>query len=104
MAESERPERRKTKRVPFVQEIEVVGVGMPRCSDIGTGGLYLETVQVFPVGTQLALRFKLHDTDEQPIEVQARVLYMHEGIGIGLGFVDLNSGDRARIVKFMEHG
>ncbi|MBI3595898.1 MAG: PilZ domain-containing protein [Nitrospirae bacterium] len=104
MDETERPERRKDKRGTFIKEVEVIGLGIHRCSDIGTGGLYLETVQLFPVGTQLALRFKLYDGDAQPIEVRTRVIYVHEGVGIGLGFIDLNSDDRARIVKFIEQG
>ena len=48
------------------------------------------------------LRFKLREADEHPIQIQARVLYIHEGVGMGLGFVNLNSDDRARIVKFIE--
>jgi hypothetical protein len=66
--------------------------------------MYLITKQVFPMGAQTAVRFKLHDADVQPIQVQARVLYIHEGIGIGLGFVDLDPVVRARIAKFIEHG
>jgi PilZ domain len=104
MDEIERPERRINQRGPFIQEVEVIGLGIHRCSDLGTGGLYLETVQLFPVGTPVALRFKLYESDEQPIVVQTRVIYVHEGVGIGLGFVDLKPDDRARIVKYMEQG
>ena len=53
MDETERPERRIDKRGPFIKEVEVIGVGMHRCSDLGTGGLYLETVQLFPVGEKM---------------------------------------------------
>jgi len=104
MDENERPERRINKRGPFIQEVEVIGLGIHRCSDLGTGGLYLETVQLFPVGTQLALRFKLSEGDAEPIMVQTRVIYVHEGVGIGLGFVDLKPDDHARILKYMEQG
>jgi len=95
-------ERRRNERVPFHKEVEVVGVGMHRSSEISIGGIYLITKQAFPPGNPITLRFKLHEADAQPIQVRARVLYTHKGIGIGLGFIDLNSDDLARIVKFIE--
>ncbi|MBI3609824.1 MAG: PilZ domain-containing protein [Nitrospirae bacterium] len=104
MAETGPDERRRNERAPFYKEVEVVGAGMHRCSEISIGGIYLVTKQGFPMGTRITLRFKLYDADERPIQVQARVLYIHEGVGVGLGFVGLNSGDRARIVKFIEQG
>jgi hypothetical protein len=64
--------------------------------------MYLDTHEHFPTGTQLHLRFKLHDADPQPIEILARVLYVHEGIGIGLGFIDLRPEDQVKIQKFVE--
>lgn len=79
-----------------------MGVGIRRCSDLSSGGMYLDTHEHFPTGTRLALRFKLRDTDPQPIQVQVRVLYVHEGVGIGVGFIDLKPEDQAKIVKFVE--
>jgi len=102
MDETDRPERRQNKRGPFIQEVEVIGLGIYRCSDLSVGGMYLETVQLFHVGTDLSLRFKINDGEVQPIAVQSRVIYAHEGVGIGLGFVDLKPADHARIVKFIE--
>jgi len=102
MAEPMQEDRRKHKRVHFIKEIEVVGVGIRRCSDLSIGGMYLDTHEHFPTGTQLHLRFKLHDADPHPIEIQARVLYVHEGLGIGLGFIDLRPEDRVKILKFVE--
>lgn len=102
MAEPGQEERRKNKRVHFIKEIEVVGVGIRRCSDLSVGGMYLDTHEHFPMGTQLHLRFKLHDADPQPIEIQARVLYVHNGVGIGLGFIDLKPEDRVKVLKFIE--
>ena len=102
MVETKQDGHRQNKRVSFIKEIEVVEVGIQRCSDISIGGLYLETVHHFPMGTLIDLRFKLHDADEHVIQVQARVLYVHEGVGIGLGFVNLNPDDHVRITKFIE--
>jgi len=102
MADPKNDERRNSGRVPFDKEVEVVGVGMHRSSDISIGGMYLNAKQGFPPGNPITLRFKLQDADAQPIQVRARVLYTHKGVGIGLGFIDLNSDDLARIVKFIE--
>jgi hypothetical protein len=102
MSESESSERRRRKRVPFIQEVEVVGVGRHRCSDLSIDGMYLETIHSVPVGSICELKFKLHDSDPQPIQVQACVLYVHDGVGMGLGFVNLTPADLERIKKFME--
>jgi PilZ domain len=102
LPETEHPERRQHKRIPFINEVEVVGVGMHRCEDLSVGGLYLETVHAFPLGTLFDLQFKLRNADEHSIKVQARMLYRHEGVGAGLSFVGLNREDREKIVKFIE--
>jgi PilZ domain len=101
MAASDNKMRRRYRRVPFIHEVEVVDVGMHRCSDLSPGGLYIETVHSFPVDSVVTLRFQLGDADEPPISVRARVLYIHEGIGLGLAFVDLNPHDRERLEHFI---
>jgi PilZ domain len=102
MDEPTQNERRRNRRVHFVKEIEVVGVGTRRSTDLSIGGMYLDTHEHFPQGTYIELRFKLHDTDPQPIQVHARVLYVHEGVGIGLGFINLKPEDGVKIMKFVE--
>jgi hypothetical protein len=104
MAKTEQPDRRRRKRIHFIKEVEVVGVGIRRCSDLSIDGMYLETVHSVPVGTLFDLKFKLQDKDEQPIKVQARVQYVHEGIGIGVGFVNLRPEDLERIKKLIDSG
>lgn len=94
-------ERRVHKRVPFIQDVEIVGVGMRRCSDLSIGGMYLEAVSTFAEGEVLGIRFKLQNTDPQPIEVQVKVLYVHPSVGVGLSFVDLKPADRERIGRFV---
>ena len=95
-------ERRIEKRVPFIKEIEVVGIGTRRCSDLSIGGMYLETVAIFPVGTVLDLRFKLDDSSEDSIQVQARVSYVHSGMGLGLRFINLSPTNGEKIQKWID--
>jgi hypothetical protein len=99
--EPREPDRRKQKRIHFIKEVEVVGVGVRRCSDLSTDGMYLETVHSVPVGTLCDLQFKLSDTDPQPIKVQGRVIYVHDGVGMGLSFVNLKPEDSERIKQFV---
>ncbi|HUJ79890.1 MAG TPA: PilZ domain-containing protein [Nitrospiria bacterium] len=93
---------RQFQRMPFIQDVEVIGVGQHRCSDLSVGGLYLETVHPFPEGSIVSLRFKLHASDEQVLTVRARVVYVHEGVGLGLSFVDLHPYYREKIETFIK--
>ncbi len=102
MAETEQPDRRQQKRIHFIKEVEVVGAGMRRCSDLCIDGMYIETIHSVPVDTVFDLKFKLHDSDEHPIKVQARVRYVHESVGMGVDFVNLKPEDLERIKKFIE--
>lgn len=101
MTEDRLDNRRKSNRVPFMQEVEIVGVGMRRCSDISVGGIYLDTVSIFAENEILTLRLKLPGADPRAIEVRARVRYVHPSVGVGLEFLDLRPEDRERIEKLI---
>lgn len=94
-------ERRRHERAFYCNEVEVVGYGPRRSSDLSIGGMFLESIAGYPLGTVLQLRFKLKEEDTTPIAVQARVLYAANGIGVGLEFLDLNPGDRMRIATLV---
>src|SRR5688572_19649396 len=94
-------ERRIHKRVSFVSEVEIVGVGVRRCSDLSVGGIYLDTTSFLPEGTLLQLRFKL-PSDERLIEVKAQSLYGVPGLGVGVCFVDLSPENLEIIKKFID--
>lgn len=92
---------RRHRRIPFHQEVEVVGVGIRRCTDISVGGLFLETVQSFATGERLHLRFKLTDGTDTPIDVTGIVRYAQEPVGAGVAFADLTRADAARLEAFI---
>ena len=104
MAEIIHHERRQHRRIPFIREVEVIGTGIFSCSNLSSGGLYLETVRTFLVGTVIELRFKLRVTDEHPMTIQACVVFVHEGAGIGFSFINLDLEDHEEIVRFIEQG
>lgn len=94
-------ERRIDKRIPFVNEVEIVGIGMRRCSDLSIGGIYLDTTSFFPEGTDLQIRFKLRSSDEKSIEVNARALHSTAGLGVGLFFLNLSPEALEKIRAFI---
>jgi len=102
MTELRQNERRRYRRITFIKEVDAIGVGKLRCSDLDLGGMHLETVHSYPVGTILDLWFKLRDTDEHPILVQAKVVYVLNGMGVGLGFSSIKPEDRQKLEKFIE--
>jgi hypothetical protein len=94
-------ERRHSERVLFCNEVEVVGYGPRRSSDLSPGGMFIETIAAFPRGTVLELRFKVQEDERDPICVKARVLYSADSIGVGVEFLDLLPEDRRRIERVL---
>jgi uncharacterized protein (TIGR02266 family) len=80
-------------------------------TNISEGGLFLETVNPFPPGTKLLLRFNLPDSDKI-IEVVGEVVYKVEEIfdieewdlpGMGIRFMAVNPEDAKLIREFIEN-
>ena len=94
-------DRRHSQRALFCNEVEVVGYGPRRSSDLSAGGMFIETIAAFPRDTVLQLKFKLAANEPAPIVVQARVLYVANGIGVGVEFMDLAGDDRVRIERIV---
>ena len=102
MVEAGQPERRHAKRISFIHEVEVEGLGKLRCLDISCGGMYLESPTSFPKDTVVDLQIKLQESDSQPIRSKARVVYVHEGVGMGLSFIELSEQDSDKIRELVE--
>lgn len=94
-------DRRNSQRALFCNEVEVVGYGPRRSADLSAGGMFIESIAAFPRDTVLKLKFKLGDNDSAPVVVQARVLYVAKGIGVGVEFMDLTPEDRTRIERLL---
>jgi len=102
MANIQQDEKRSNKRVSFTKDIEVIGWGKYPCMKLSCAGMYLEMKNALPVGSLVDIRFKPNDSDAEPVQVQARVLYVHKGTGVGFGFVDLQPEYRKKILKVVE--
>ena len=102
MSGTRQQKRRQHNRVPCITVVEIQDIGLFRSLEIGVGGMYIETITSYPVGTILELQFKLNKSDDRPIKVLGNVVYDHKCIGIGIRFLDLKPEDREKIEKFME--
>jgi len=68
------------------------GTRLPaRTSELGLNGCYIDTLELFPVGTLVHLRIL---KDNGVFETSGRVLYCHPGIGMGIVFVDSTPDQR----------
>jgi hypothetical protein len=88
---SETPENRAQVRYPFTAAAEIYEIRSQtrvtgRCSDLGAGGCYIDTLSPFAVGAVVRIRMK-HDTRE--FEAAAVVAYTHVSMGMGLAFTEI---------------
>jgi hypothetical protein len=82
-------ERRRNLRFPFTATVEAIEnksgtkvVG--RTSDLSLSGCYIDTISPFPVGTVAKV---LIQRGNVTFEVQAKVIFSTNGMGMGLAFV-----------------
>jgi len=94
-------ERRKSRRVAIFQDILLGNRSLPRGQDIGEEGMFIHTKEPFMRGSIIDLSFRLFN-DERPISVQAEVIYVQEGLGMGVKFRKISQEDRERIRRFVK--
>jgi hypothetical protein len=94
-------EKRRHRRVKILQDIHFGDRGQRRMDDICEEGMFIATPTGYLPESVLDLKFRLFN-DDVPIEVQAEVKYVQEGIGMGVRFLNLKPADRERIRKFVE--
>lgn len=91
--------KRTRKRVLIMRELEIDGKPIGQAIDLSADGMYITTSAKFEKGAAISLKFQL---ENHPIETKARVLYLHEGIGMGVKFLALPHEDAARIKAFVD--
>jgi hypothetical protein len=94
------PDQRQSLRVPAQGFVECAGPGTTvhrELADIGTGGMFIDSHPTpFQPGERLKLRFDL-SRDDARMGVDAEVLYVQDGIGMGVRFIDLGEREHERI-------
>ena len=73
------------------------GTGVASTKDISVGGLYMNTQTALPEGALLTLRLPLGVNEEDQIVVNAEVVYINSGRGVGVRFHGLPEKDRVKI-------
>lgn len=81
---------RRRERVLIVQAVEINGSASGQAIDLSTEGMYITTLDRFEKNATITLRFRL-ETHE--IGVKAKVVYLHEGVGMGVRFIGLKTED-----------
>jgi type IV pilus assembly protein PilZ len=97
-------DRRRAERTDLVVRVDYQTVDQlfsEFARNINEGGLFVEAEQPHPVGTRVALQFKLPGGDE-PLQVSGVVVRTAEGSdddpsGMGIEFDDLDTRTRQRI-------
>jgi hypothetical protein len=89
-------ERRSQARFPFTASTEIYEVRSRtrvsgRCSDLSTGGCYVDTISAFAVGTAVRIRI---DRDQRVFEAEAVVAYAHAQMGMGIAFTGVKPEHR----------
>lgn len=86
---SHESERRRHLRFPFIASAEAIepqshATIKGRVSDLGFGGCYVDTMNPFAVGTFIKI---LLSKEKNTFEADARVMFSHVGMGMGVAFV-----------------
>jgi uncharacterized protein (TIGR02266 family) len=91
-------DKRKQERVPVELWIEAERDGelyFQRASNLSVGGAFFAQTIPLPLGTRVELKFEIPG---DPVEIRCKgEIVTAKDLGMGVSFVDLKSGDRARI-------
>ena len=68
--------------------------------DLGSGGAFIETPELFSVGTVLNIRLRLPDT-RGLLSGAVSVRHLGQGAGLGVQFLDLSPEDRELVNAFV---
>ena len=97
-----RNERRASERSRLIVDVFFNGqdaTGVASTKDIGAGGLYMNTQAALPEGAHLTLRLPLGGGEKEQIVVDAVVIYVNPGLGVGVRFHELPEDARAMIER-----
>jgi hypothetical protein len=95
--------RRAVRRCPLVASAEVTELSSGtllsgRCSEVGLGGCYIDSLNPFPEGALVGLRIL---RDSGVFETKAKVVYCDPGFGMGLAFTDMARDQRSRLEAWL---
>jgi Tfp pilus assembly protein PilZ len=94
----ERKRQRKKERIQCNIVLKINNSILCNAFDISEGGMYVLTDQSFKPGTviKISLLFR-----HEILEIQSKVKYCHEGVGIGIMFIDLDNEMKDKIKELV---
>lgn len=98
MAAENGDKKRRKERVLIVQEVEINGDASGQAIDLSTEGMYITTHGRFEKNETMNLRFRL---EKRLIEVAAKTVYLHEGVGMGVRFIGLKPDDFTYLKEYI---
>jgi PilZ domain len=83
-------ERRRDPRYPLIAEARVIDIGSGsefkvRISELSVSGCYLDFLNPIPDGTDIVVKIS---RDTGIFETNAKVVYNHPGMGLGIRFIE----------------
>lgn len=90
--------KRRKERVLIVQEVGINGNGSGQAIDLSTDGMYITTHGRFAKNETINIQFRL---EKRPIEVAAKVVYLHDGVGMGVRFIGLKPEDFTYLKEYI---
>ena len=103
-------ERRTNPRVPMVVKVEDLQTGKKAqyySREVSSGGLFLETNDVYSVGTPLQLSFEIPGSGHH-VDVKSSVVHSQKVIekgknpGMGIRFEDIDSRSKKLLIEYVE--
>lgn len=89
---------RKQERITCSLDVEVDGSLICKAFDISEGGLFVYTDRCINPGSVVKVSLVF---GTEKIEIKSRVKHIHEGVGMGLMFIDLDDALKTKIKKLI---
>jgi hypothetical protein len=104
MPETQYSVSRANPRFLFIAEAEVAEVGngqgfVARISELSLLGCYVDTVNPFPVGTELRISIRYGCST---CDLTGSVIYTHSGFGMGVRFGETTAENRATLDAWLD--
>jgi hypothetical protein len=95
---------RSNPRFLFIAEAEVAELGdatgfVARIAELSSRGCYVDTVNPFPVGTELRVRIRYGCST---CELPGKVIYTHSGFGMGVLFGEIAAENRVILDAWLD--
>jgi len=94
----QRKRQRKHERIPCNVVLKINDSILCNTFDISAGGMYVLTDQPFKPGTVIKITLLFR---HEILEIQSKVKYCHEGVGMGIMFIDLNDTIKDKIKELI---